>query len=173
MPKKRISDDPKKERSDATAGRVLSERSTKRERSLAGRLLSESPKREQRSPAGGVFSGASAVTAAGAVTVPGKALPVEAAFSGVGALSVDEAKVLHDIVRERVRLPEDMDWGEFRVGEDSTGEPAVWIVVVAHDDDDHKPSKSKIASLRRVREEVRSVVHSQTNRWPYIEIATQ
>jgi hypothetical protein len=86
-------------------------------------------KREQRSPAGGVFSGASAVTAAGAVTVPGKALPVEAAFSGVGALSVDEAKVLHDIVRERVRLPEDMDWGEFRVGEDSTGEPAVWIVV--------------------------------------------
>ena len=99
--------------------------------------------------------------------MPGKALPVEAAFSGVGALSVDEAKVLHDIVRERVRLPEDMDWGEFRVGEDSTGEPAVWIVVVV------VVAKSKIASLRRVREEVRSVVHSQTNRWPYIEIATQ
>ena len=118
-----------------------------------------------------INTSSSAVTAAGAVTVPGKALPVEAAFSAVGALSVDEAKVLHDIVRERVRLPEDMDWGEFRVGEDSTGEPAVWIVVVAHDD--LKPSKSKIASLQRAREEVRSIVHSQTNRWPYIEIATQ
>ena len=103
--------------------------------------------------------------------MPGKALPVEAAFSGVGALSVDEAKVLHDIVRERVRLPEDVRRVEFRFGEDSTGAPAVWIVFVAHDD--LKPSKSKIASLQRAREEVRSIVHSQTNRWPYIEIATQ
>jgi hypothetical protein len=155
MPKKRISDDPKKERSDATAGRVLSERSTKRERSRAG----------------GVLSGASAATGAGEVTVPSKRVHIEAAFPAAGALSVDEAKVLQDIIRERVRLPEDMHWGDFRVGEDSTGEPAVWIVVVAHDD--LKPSKSKIASLQRAREEVRSIVHSQTNRWPYIEIATQ
>jgi hypothetical protein len=139
MPKKRKSDDPKKERSGA--------------------------------PEGVALSGASAATAAGAVTVHGAvAVPGSAAFSGAGALSVDEAK-LGDIVRERVRLPEDMRWGEVRFGEDSTGEPAVWIVVVAYDD--LKPSKSKVASLQRVREEVRSIVHSQTNRWPYIEIATQ
>lgn len=85
--------------------------------------------------------------------------------------SVDEAKLLHDIVHERVRLPQDVRRVEFRLGEDSTGAPAVWIVFVAHDDLD--PSKSKIASLQRVAEEVRSIVRSETSRWPYIEIATE
>jgi hypothetical protein len=150
MPKKRISDDPKKGRSGAPAGSVLSQRATKREqRSSAGHDSHRATKREQRSPAGGVLSGASAATAAGAVTVPVKAVvsgagaatvagsltvTTKAVLPGAGAVSVDEAKVLHDFLRERVRLPEDMHWGEFRVGEDSTGEPAVWIVVVAHDD---------------------------------------
>jgi hypothetical protein len=134
MPKKRMSDDPKKEPSIA--------------------------------PEGVVLSGAGAVTAVGAVTAAGGAV-----LSGAGAASVDEAKLLHDIVRERVRLPEDVRRVEFRFGEDSTGAPAVWIVFVAHDD--LKPSKSKIASWQRVAEEVRSIVHSQTSRWPYIEIATQ
>lgn len=85
--------------------------------------------------------------------------------------SVDEAKLLHDIVLERVRFPQDVRRVEFRLGEDSTGAPAVWIVFVAQDD--LKPSKSKIASLQRAAEEVRSIVHSETNRWPYIEIATE
>jgi hypothetical protein len=85
--------------------------------------------------------------------------------------SVDEAKLLHDIVLERVRLPQDVRRVEFRLGEDSTGAPAIWIVFVAHDD--LKPSKSKIASLQRAAEEVRSIVHSESNRWPYIEIATE
>jgi hypothetical protein len=85
--------------------------------------------------------------------------------------SVDEAKLLHDIVLERVRFPEDVRRVEFRLGEDSTGAPAVWIVFVAHDD--LKPSKSKIAGLQRAAEEVRSIVHSESNRWPYIEIATE
>jgi hypothetical protein len=88
-----------------------------------------------------------------------------------GAASINEAKLLHDIVHERVRFPQDVLRVEFRFGEDSTGAPAVWIVFVAHDD--LKPSKSKIASLQRAAEEVRSIVHSESNRWPYIEIATE
>jgi hypothetical protein len=126
---------------------------------MSKKRMSDDPKKERS----GAPEGASATTAARAVTVT-------ASFSGAGVL-VDEAKVLHDIVRERVRLPKDVRRVEFRFGEDSTGESAVWIVLVTHDD--LKPSKSKIASLQRVGEEVRSIVHSQTNRWPYIEIATQ
>jgi hypothetical protein len=122
---------------------------------MSKKRMSDDPKKEP-----------SAATAAGAVTVSGSAV-----FSGAGAVLVDEAKVLHDIVRERVRLPKDVRRVEFRFGEDSAGEPAIWIVLVAHDD--LKPSKSKIAKLQRVGEEVRSIVHSQTNRWPYVEIATQ
>jgi hypothetical protein len=171
MPKKRISDDPKKERSltgreaRSLAGRVLSQAQHER-RPGANTVIAGTVKSRKRRP-----PGAGVATAAGAVTVPGKALPGEATLSAVGALSVDEAKVLQDIVRERVRLPEDVGWGEFRFEEDSTGEPAVRIVLLTHDE--LKPSKIKIASLLRVKEEVRSIVHSQTNRWPYIEIATQ
>jgi hypothetical protein len=87
------------------------------------------------------------------------------------AASINETKLFHDIVREGVRLPEDVLRVEFRFGEDSTGAPAVWIVFVAHDD--LKPSKNKIASLQRAAEEVRSIVHSHSNRWPYIEIETE
>ena len=85
--------------------------------------------------------------------------------------SVDEAKLLYDIVRERVHFPEDVSRLEFRLGEDSTGAPAVWIVFVTHDD--LKPPKSKIARLQRAADEVRSIVHSESDRWPYIEIATE
>lgn len=88
-----------------------------------------------------------------------------------GTPSVDEGKLLQDIVRERVRMPQYVRRVEFRFGEDSTGAPAVWIIFVAHDD--LKPSKSKIASLQRAAEEVRSIVLSETSRWPYIEIATE
>jgi hypothetical protein len=90
---------------------------------------------------------------------------------GSPVASIDEAELLHDIVCERVRFPEDVRRLEFRLGEDSTGAPAVWIVFVAHDD--LKPSKSKIASLQRAADEVRSIVHSESDRWPYIEIATE
>ncbi len=98
-----------------------------------------------------------------------KVHPEETSQSGVAA--VNEAKLLNDIVRERVRFPQDVLRVEFRFGEDSTGAPAVWVVFVAHDD--LKPSKSKIASLQRAAEEVRSIVHSESNRWPYVEISTE
>ena len=92
-------------------------------------------------------------------------------IQGNPVASIDEAELLHNIVCERVRFPEDVSRLEFRLGEDSTGAPAVWIVFVTHDD--LKPPKSKIASLQRAADEVRSIVHSESDRWPYIEIATE
>ncbi len=95
--------------------------------------------------------------------------PEEATQSGTA--SINEAKLLNDVVHARVRFPRDVLRVEFRFGEDSAGAPAVWIVLVTHDD--LKPSQSKIASLQRAAEEVRSVIHSESNRWPYVEIATE
>jgi hypothetical protein len=87
------------------------------------------------------------------------------------ASSADEVKRFNDIVRT-VRLPDDVHRIEFRLGEDSTGAPAVWITLIAKDD--LTPSKRKIADLQRVAEEVRSKVRSsESNRWPYVEIVTE
>jgi hypothetical protein len=59
-----------------------------------------------------------------------------------------------------------------RVGEDSEGAPAVWIVLKA--DADLRPSQEKIDAVLRVADEVRSEVFlSGTERWPYVEIATE
>jgi hypothetical protein len=88
-----------------------------------------------------------------------------------GSTSINEVKLLNDVVHARVQFPQDVLRVEFRFGEDSTGAPAVWIVLVAHDD--LKPSKRKIASLQRAAEEARSVVHRESDRWPYVEIATE
>jgi hypothetical protein len=88
-----------------------------------------------------------------------------------GSASINEAKLLYDVVHARVRFPQDVRRIDFRFGEDSTGAPAVWIMIVTHDD--LKPSKSKVESLQRATEEVRSVIHNESNRWPYVEIATE
>ena len=88
-----------------------------------------------------------------------------------GSASINEAKLLYDVVHARVRFPHDVQRIDFRFGEDSTGAPAVWIMLVTHDD--LKPSKSKIESLQRAAEEVRSVIHNESDRWPFVEIATE
>jgi hypothetical protein len=98
-----------------------------------------------------------------------KAYPGETAQGPTS--SVDEAQLLYDIIRERVHFPDDVRRVEFRLGEDSTGAPAVWVAFVAHDD--LKPSKIKIANLQRAANEVRSIIHNESNRWPYIEIVTE
>jgi hypothetical protein len=90
---------------------------------------------------------------------------------GSRQLASDEAKLLHALVHEHVRLPQDVSRVELRFGEDSSGAPAVWIVFVAKDDP--KPSKSKIASIQRAAEDARRIVRSESNRWPYIEITTE
>jgi len=89
-----------------------------------------------------------------------------------GAASGDEAGVFHDIIRKIGRLPEGVRRVEFHFGEDSEGTPAVWITFVARDD--LKPSKEKISDLQRIANEVRSqVIRSGSDRWPYVEIATE
>jgi hypothetical protein len=88
------------------------------------------------------------------------------------AASGKEARIFHEIVGRHGALPEGVRRVEFRFGEDSAGEPAVWIVFVASND--LKPSKGKIADLQRVADEVRSeVLRSDSQRWPYVEIATE
>ena len=85
--------------------------------------------------------------------------------------SVNEAKTLHDAIQSRVRFPEDVLRVELRFGEDSTSTPAVWIILVTRED--VKPLKSKILSLQQAAEEIRSVVHRESDRWPYVEISTE
>jgi hypothetical protein len=87
------------------------------------------------------------------------------------ASAIDEAQFLHDIVHERVRFPDDVLRIDFRLGEDSTGAPAVWIAFVTHDD--LKPSKSKLATFQQAAREVRSIIHDESHRWPYIDIVTE
>lgn len=93
-----------------------------------------------------------------------------------GAASADEARVFHNIVRKVIgklgSLPEGVQRVDFRFGEDSEGAPAVWIVLQARSD--LNPSREKIAEMLRVANEVRSEVFlSGTERWPYVEIATE
>jgi hypothetical protein len=88
------------------------------------------------------------------------------------AALLDEARAIHEIVGKIGRLPDGVQRVSFHLGEDSEGAPAVWITFVALDD--LKPSKAKIAELQRVMNEVRSqVMRSGTERWPYVEIATE
>ncbi len=89
-----------------------------------------------------------------------------------GAVTGDEARRLNEIVGQVGRLPEGVRRVEFHFGEDSEGAPAVWITFVAADD--LKPSKEKIAALHRFINDVRAqVIRSETERWPYVEIATE
>jgi hypothetical protein len=86
--------------------------------------------------------------------------------------SGDEARIFHDIIRKIDHLPEGVWRVGFRVGEDSSGAPAVWFTFVARDD--LKPSKQKIADLQRIANAVRwEVIRSSSDRWPYVEIATE
>jgi hypothetical protein len=88
-----------------------------------------------------------------------------------GVTSGDAIKVL-DVLGKLGDLPEGVKRVSARFGEDSQGDPAVWITFTARDD--LKPSKEKIADLLRVAEEVRSeVIRSGIESWPYVEIATE
>lgn len=89
-----------------------------------------------------------------------------------GAASGDEARLFHDIIRRAGELPPGVHRVEFHFGEDSEGAPAVWITLVA--DDDLRPSKEKLAAIQRYIKEIKSrVLHSDSERWPFVEIATE
>lgn len=98
-------------------------------------------------------------------TQPGEPMPP-------GTAGGDEARMFHQIISRIGRLPEGVRLVKFRFGEDSDGAPAVWITFVAQDD--LKPSKEKIADLQRVTNEVRSeILRSGSERWAYVEVATE
>ena len=89
-----------------------------------------------------------------------------------GAAPGDEARLFHDIVRSTGELPPGVRRVEFHFGEDSEGAPAVWITLVA--DDDLPPSKQKLAEPHRYINAIRSqVIRNDSERWPYVEIATE
>jgi len=89
-----------------------------------------------------------------------------------GAASAEEARLFHEILRGIGPLPEGVRRVEFRFGEDSQGDPAVWIVLVA--DEDLNPSNEKLDALRRIIDEVQAaILRSDTERWPYSKILTE
>lgn len=89
-----------------------------------------------------------------------------------GAVSAAEARLFHDIVRKQGPLPEGVRTVDLRLGEDSSGAPAVWIVIVA--EDDLNPSDESIAAIRRLGEKVRSdVLSTGSERWPYVMIEAE
>jgi hypothetical protein len=89
----------------------------------------------------------------------------------VGAVTRDEAKLFRDIGRRAGPLPDGAHELRFRFGEDSRGQLAVWIVLVA--EDDLKPSKTKIDNIRRFFGKLQDeILMSDTDRWPYTEVVT-
>ena len=80
--------------------------------------------------------------------------------------------MFHDIVRKTGDLPPGVRRVEFNFGEDSEGAPAVWITRVA--DDDLRPSKQTLAEPHWYINAIRTqVIRSDSERWPYVEIATE
>jgi len=89
----------------------------------------------------------------------------------VGAATDEEMALFHDIGRKVAPLPDGVHGIRFRFGEDSRGDPAVWIVLMAADD--LKPSKNKIETFQSIANRLRDeILSSGTDRWPYIEVVT-
>lgn len=87
--------------------------------------------------------------------------------------TVEEASQLHDLVRKRTPFPESVTGVRFRFGEDSSGDPALWVTIVAMAD--LNPTIEKVDRIRRFAEDLRSdILESHlTDRWPYVEIETE
>jgi len=89
----------------------------------------------------------------------------------VGAVTREEATLFRDIGRKAGPLPEGVHELRFRFGEDSQGDLAVWIVLVA--DDDLKPSKAKVESIKQFTRKLQDeIMMSESDRWPYSEVVT-
>jgi len=89
-----------------------------------------------------------------------------------GASSVEEARLFQNILQGIGPLPTGVRRVQFRFGEDSVGDPAVWIELVA--DEDLNPSNEKLDALRRVINDVQAaILRSDTERYPYSKILTE
>jgi hypothetical protein len=72
-----------------------------------------------------------------------------------------------------VRWPDYVKGVQFRFGNDSSGDPAVWIWLVLKDDVDIE-SPSVQAELSPVREAYRNAIQrAGIERWPYISVRTR
>jgi hypothetical protein len=77
-----------------------------------------------------------------------------------------EARTIQDIVTARP-WPAAVKGYELEFGEDSTGDPAVWIWLAI--DDDVRPSAEKIQELGEFRRDVQSaILDAHLSRWPYV-----
>jgi hypothetical protein len=90
--------------------------------------------------------------------------PAEMNVYGPGAVA--EARKFREILKRHDQLPEGVRGLSFRLDEDSTGAPAVWIIVKA--DDDLSPSEAKVDRLVDFTAELRAEFRDTgTDRWPY------
>ncbi len=84
----------------------------------------------------------------------------------------EEVERLYDIVRKEGPLPTGVRKIDFRFGEDSTGAPAIWIVLVVRNE--LNPSSETIGAMRHFAEKVRSKVRTVSDqRWPYVTIEAE
>jgi hypothetical protein len=83
-----------------------------------------------------------------------------------GAASLSEARRIRSLVNRHKRPHGVLTW-EAKYGEDSTGEPAVWIWF--HVNDEEKISQPRIEELTDFVENVRSgLLEAKLGRWPYV-----
>ena len=79
---------------------------------------------------------------------------------------VREVKRIHDLVRESA-APEGFRSFELRFGEDSTGDPAVWIWFAI--DPQYPTAKESIQTLSRLQRRMKSaLLRAQVDRIPYV-----
>ncbi|HEX9904641.1 MAG TPA: hypothetical protein VGA77_06725 [Propylenella sp.] len=79
----------------------------------------------------------------------------------------EEERQISQIVG-RHPLPPSVREVQYSFGEDSTGNPAVWIVYVVEDDQD--PSQRRISELNELATTVRNeILRSDIERWPYVQ----
>lgn len=77
-----------------------------------------------------------------------------------------EAKKIHALLRRR-RLPPSVRGFALEFGEDSTGDPAVWIWFEV--DDDLRPSSRKLEELSELARSVTAdILKKDFGRWPYV-----
>jgi hypothetical protein len=95
-----------------------------------------------------------------------------AQMNGEGDASPEEVRRFYDLIRDHGPWPGGIERVEFRFGEDWSGAPAVWIVLIAKDE--WNPSKERMQAIRRVLEELTAAVRSLgTDRWPYTRIVDE
>jgi hypothetical protein len=82
-----------------------------------------------------------------------------------------EAQELHKLLKNR-EFPPGVKRIQFEFDEDSSGEPAVWIVLVT--DDDLDPSEDKLSRINDFANQLkRDILKQRRGRWPYIRIITE